>query len=182
MLLHVLYHAVDILEEPGVAQLVYFVVADGLDLHLLADLSQVGVGSADGGDTGAGEADLGSRRELVDHIRVPFLLALHQDLQEIVLFILVEMVDAVSVVPEDPEIFCRRFQLGKAVYSLVRVGDSLGVGVLGYAPDSLNSGIIVDQFFYHIHIRAFHSHGNRDHLDAEIFGDREVTVISRNRT
>ena len=45
MLSHVLYHAVDILEETHVAELVQLVMADSLNLQLLLDIIQVCLGS-----------------------------------------------------------------------------------------------------------------------------------------
>ena len=92
------------------------------------------------------------------------------------------MVDAVGVVPEDTEIFRSRVQLGKTVHSLVRVCDALGVGVFGYAPDSLDGRVCAYQLLNDIHIRACGSHGYIDHLNAEVLCDLEVAVIARDRT
>lgn len=44
VLAHMLHHAVNILKEPDVAQLVHLVVANGLHLHLGADIHQVILG------------------------------------------------------------------------------------------------------------------------------------------
>ena len=89
MLFHVLYHAVNIFKISCVAELVYFIVTDGLDLHLLADCLKVFSGCSDGGNSGTRETDLGSRRELIYHIRMSFLLTFHKDFNEIILFVFI---------------------------------------------------------------------------------------------
>ena len=86
---HVLHHAVDILEISCVAELVYLVVSDSLDLHLLPDRLQVGSGSCNGSDAGAGEADLGCGGEFVHHVRVSLFFTLHQDLDQVILLIFI---------------------------------------------------------------------------------------------
>ena len=91
------------------------------------------------------------------------------------------MMDAVSVIPENTEIFRCRFQSGKAFYSLLRVGDTLRIGIFRHTPHTLDGRVSAYQFLYHIHVRACGSHGNCDHLYAEIFCDLKVTVISRCR-
>ena len=74
------------------------------------------------------------------------------------------MMYVVSIVPENTEILCRRW-----------------VGILRYAPDTLNGFILADQLFHQIHIRALGSHRNIDHLYAKIFCNRKMTVIAWNR-
>ena len=77
MFLHVLNHSVNISEISCMSELVQFVMSDCLNTHLFSDISQVGIRCCDCCDTGTRETDLGSRRELVNHIRVSFFLTLH---------------------------------------------------------------------------------------------------------
>ena len=55
---HMLHHAVDSSEESHMTQLIYLVMADGLDPQLLLDIHQVVLGGGDGGDARAWETDL----------------------------------------------------------------------------------------------------------------------------
>ena len=91
------------------------------------------------------------------------------------------MVDAVCVIPVNAEIFRCWFQFCKTVDRYVRIGDALRVGVFRYAPDTFDGRVGAYQFFYHVHIRSFRCHGYIDHLNAEIFGNGKMSVISRYR-
>ncbi len=46
---------------------------------------------------------------------------------------------------------------------------------------ALDGFILRDELLYHVHIRTGGIHRNRDHINPEIFGDAEMTVIPRNR-
>ena len=91
------------------------------------------------------------------------------------------MMDTICIIPVNTEIFCCRFQSCKTTYRFVGIGDTLRVGIFRHTPDTFDCRIVVDVFFYHIHIRTIFVHRNVDHLDAEVLCDLEVTVISRNR-
>ena len=156
-------------------------MADGLDGHLLLDIFQVIVGSGDRRHAGAGEADLGGGAELVHQIRISGLLAFMQDLQNGILVVVIQMMHIIGIVPVDTEILSGGLQSGKPAHRLVRIGDSLRVGILGHAPDALDRRVRADQLFHHVHIRSFRRHGNVDHLDPEILRDREMPVITGNR-
>ena len=132
------HHAVDILEETHMTQLVQLVMADGLNRHLLFDEVDISLGSADGCHTGTREAYLGCGTELEDHIRVSFLLAGHEDLNQVILLVLIEVMDAISVVPVDTEVLCCRFQSGETEHGLIGIGDTLRVGILRHTPDSFD--------------------------------------------
>ena len=112
-----------------------------LDLHLLADLCQIGIGCRNRRNPGSRETDLGGRRKLIHHIRVSFFLTLHQNLDQIVLFILVEVMNSIGIIPVDPKILCCWIQFCKAVNRFIRVGDPLRIGILRHAPDSLDGRI-----------------------------------------
>ena len=88
---------------------------------------------------------------------------------------IIEMVDTVSVIPENTEIFCCRFQSGKSLYCLCRVGDTLWIGILRHTPDTLDGRIRTYQLLYHIHIRTCRGHRHVDHFNAEILCDPEMT-------
>ena len=182
MLAHVLMDAVQILEETYVAQLVYLVVADGLHGQLLADILQVIRGSRDTGYAGTREADLGGRAEFIHDIRISGLLTLSQNLNQEILIVVIKMMHAVSVVPVDAEVFRGGFEPRETAHRLVRVSDSLGIGILRHAPDTFDGRIGAYQLLHHIHIRAGGRHRHIDHLDPKIFGNRKVAVVARNGT
>ena len=92
--------------------------------------------------------------------------------------VVIEVVHAVGVIPEDPEVRRGRFQPGEAADRLVRIGNALGIGVFRNAPDALDRCVFTDQFFHDVHIGTGGSHRDGNHLDAEILGDREMAVIA----
>ena len=93
----------------------------------------------------------------------------------------VQMMNTVCVVPVDTEIFRSRFQVCKSSHSLIWVRLTARVRIERNAPDSLHTLVIIYIFFNKIHIRTFTCHRNVDHLDPEVFRDREMSVISRDR-
>ena len=108
MLSHMLHHAVNVLKETYMAQLIYLVVSDGLDLQLLFDIFQVILRSSQGCNTGTGEADLGCRSKLIYQIRISCALALCQNLNQMVLIMVIQMVYTVGVIPVNTEVLCCR--------------------------------------------------------------------------
>ena len=116
--------------------------------------------------------------KLVHQVRVARPLALGQDLDQVVLLLVVQVVHAVGVVPEDAEIRRRGLQPGEAAHRLVAVGIALGVGILGHAPDALDGLVLGHQLLHQVHLGAGGRHGHGDHLDAEILGDGEVAVVA----
>ncbi len=180
MAAHVLHQAVDIAEKAHMAKLVHLVVANRLNGQLHLDVLHVVGGSGDGRKPRTGEADLGGGGEFIHQVRVPRPLALRQNLNQVILVVVVQVMYPISVVPVNAEILCRRLQPGKTAHRLVRVGDALGVGVFGHAPDALNGVIGGHQLLHQIHIRAGGRHGHVDHLNAEILGNGKVAVVSRN--
>ena len=76
MLFHMLMHAIHILKEAYVTQLIELVMTDGLDGHLLLDIFDIVLGCGNAGDTRARKADLGCGAEFKYHIRVACLGAL----------------------------------------------------------------------------------------------------------
>ena len=181
MLAHVFDQTVNITEEADMTQLVDLVMTDGLMSQVGQEVIHIVRAGRNRRDTAAREGDLGSRRELIYQIRVSCPLAFCQNLNQIILTVIIEMVHAVGIVPEDTEIICGRLQTGEPAYGLIRIGDALRVGVLRYAPDTLDSRIGTDKVFHHVHIRTGRGHRNRNHLDSEVFRNLEVTVITGNR-
>ena len=181
MLLHVVHHSVNVLEETHVTKLVQLIVSDRLDAHLLADVLQVCRGRRDRRHAGTWEAYLGGGAEFKYHIRVALFFTFHQDLDQVILLVVIQMVDAVCVIPVNTEILRRRLQACKTAHRLVRVGDTLRVGIFRHAPDALYRFVVVDIFLDHIHIRSVLRHRDIDHLNAKIFRDSKMTVVSWHR-
>ena len=182
MFLHMLPHSVDVLEESHMAQLIQLVMADRLIEHVFLGLRQVCLGSSQRRDTGTGEAYLGSGDKFINHIRISCFLTFRQKFQDHILIIVIQMVNGVSVIPENTEVFGSRFQMGKSSDCLVGERNTGGILIFWYAPDSLDGLVFSHQLFHYIHIWAGRKHGNIDHLNAKIFRHRKMTVISRNRT
>ena len=181
MLAHMFHHAVDITEEADVAQLVYFVVSDGLELQRVHEIDHVVRAGGHGGNAAAGEGDFGSGGKLVNQIGIAGTLALGQDLDQVILTVIIEMMHTVGVIPEDPEVGSGRLQPGKTADRFIRIGDAGRIGVFRYAPDALDGFVFADQFFHDVHIRTGGSHRDGDHLDAEVFRDGKMTVITGHR-
>ena len=181
MLLHVDHQSVDVAKIAHVAQLVHLIVADRLDLQLGNDVLKVVGGRRQRRDAASGESDLGCGGELVNQVRITRSLALHEDLDQVILLVLIQVMHAIGIVPEDPEIGSRGLEPCESPDCLIRVRIACGITVFGHAPDSLDGLVLVDQFLYHVHVRAFRCQRDRDHLYAEIFRDREMSVISGNR-
>ena len=107
MLPHVLDHAVDILEEADVAQLVHLVVTYGLHSELLLDVIEVIQRGSERRNAGAREADLGGRSKLVDKVRIARALALRENLDNRILIEVIEVMNRVGIVPVKTEILGR---------------------------------------------------------------------------
>ena len=88
------------------------------------------------------------------------------------------MMDAICVIPEYAKIIRSGFEIRKSPYCLIGVCNASGIAVFGNAPYTLDRRIAVDVFLDEIHIRSLVGHGNIDHLDTELLGDREMPVIS----
>ena len=167
-------------QEAGVTQLVELVVADGLNAQVPLDLGYVGGACGQSGHARAGEGDLRRGAELQIAIGVARLAAGFGDIEHDVLlgWIAGEMVHGVGVVPEDAEIVGGALHGGEAAHRLIGVGDAGGVRVLRHAPDALDCVVGDDEALHFFHIGAVLAKGDGNHLDAEIFANREVTVVA----
>ena len=176
MLLHQLQGVRLVLEIADVAELVDLVIADALIGHEAYHVLDVVHAGCHHGHARAGEGHLGGGGELEDHIRAAGLAAEGEHVREGDVVPL-ELMDAVGVVPHDHEVRGGGLQAGNAVDGLGAVDDALGVGILGHAPDTLDSGVL-DGLLHRVHVRAGGRHGDGDQLHAEGLGHIEVAVIA----
>ena len=93
----------------------------------------------------------------------------------------VELVDRIRVVPEDPEVGRGGMHGGEGFHHGVGVGDALRVGELRHAPDALHGWIGACQVVHRVHVRAVGVHMDRHHFDPQRAAHREVAVISGGR-
>ena len=140
----------------------------------------VGAGR-DGRDARAGVRHLRRGGELEVAVLVARLAARRADVEQLVLVgrVIVEMVHAVGVVPENAEVVGRALHGGQAAHHVVGVGHAAGVRVLRHAPDALHGGVAGHEALHLVHVGAVRRHGHGDHLDAEGLGDAEVAVVAR---
>ena len=180
---HVRGDAVGVLQETHVPQLVDLVVADGAHAHALLDFGDVFRAGGQGRNAGAGKRHFGGGGELEVAVRVAGLAACRADVEHLVLFggVVVQVVHAVGVVPEDAEVLRRARHGGQVPHSLVGVGGAVGVGVLRHAPDALHARVVGHQALHFVHVRAVRGHGNGHHADAERLGHAEVPVVAGHR-
>ena len=89
--------------------------------------------------------------------------------------------DSVSVIPKNTEVRRCGLQSSKTADRFIRVRNSLWVGILWHAPDSLNALIFPHKPLHHVHIGSFHGHRDVDHLNAKILRDGKMAVVSGNR-
>ncbi len=178
VLVHQRVHAVDILEEAQVAQLVDLVGSDGPLGEVLEEPRDVGRRAAHERDAGSGERDLGGRG--VDHrtVGVTRRGTQAEDVGRLGL-LLGQVVHGVGVVPHDPEVGSRGLHRGELG------GDSLAddrparVAVGRDEPHALDRGIR-DERAYGVHVGTVVVERDREHLDAVLLAQGEVTVIARN--
>ena len=159
------------------AQLVHLIIADDHDREALADVLHHSFAAGQRRNACAREGDLAGRGEHEDAVLSAVLLALVQQdrsLDDLVR----QVVDDVSLIPENFEVGSSGLHLGEAVDGLVTVGVAVGVGILRHAPDTLDGIILSYQLLNNVHIRAGRSHGNADELEAKLLGDGEVAVIA----
>ena len=180
MLGHMLQHAVLVLQEADMAQLVHLVIADDHDREAPADISQRFFTACQGRNTSAGEGDLAGRGEHENAVLGAILLAFIQQHRGLDDFI-GQVVNNVSFVPENLEIRGSGLHGCKAADGFIAVDIAIGVGVLRYAPDALDGVVFGNQLFHHIHIGAVRRHGDRDQLKAKLLGDFEMAVIAGGR-
>jgi len=157
-------------------------MSDCLDLHVAAEIFQVCFGSCNCCNTGTREADFWCWCKFIYKIRISCFCTCFKDFYKEVLIVIIEMMNAVCVIPVDTEIRCCRFQMRKALYCFCWISISLWVGVFRHTPDSFDGCVFTDKLLYHIHVWSLWCHWHVDHFDSEEFCDLEMAVISRYRT
>lgn len=131
---------------------------------------------------GAWVRHLGSGGELEGAVRIAGLAAGGADVEQLVLFghVVVEVMHAIGVVPEDTEVLGGAGHRGQATHDLVGIGDAVRVGVFRHAPDALHGRVVAHKALHLVHVRSLLGHGHGDHLDAEGLGHAEVAIVSGN--
>ena len=177
MTTHMGAHGVQVGQEAHVTQLVELVGADKTGLQMVRDLLDDHGRGGNKTHASTGEGDLGGGGEGDHAILVASLARGVEDVKELVALV-IQVMHAVGVVPEDAEIGGGRLHRGEATDRLVGVGVARGVGVLGDAPDALDTLIGRDEALDLVHVRTVldHTHGNV--LDAQILGDAEVAIVA----
>ena len=162
------------------AQLVHLVVADDHDREALADILHAALAAGNGRDTCAREGDLAGGSEHEHTVFVAVLLALvqqHRSLDDLI----GQVMDDIGFIPEDFEIRRSGLHLGKTLDGLIAVGVAIGVGILGYAPDTLDGVVGGTQALDLVHVGAVVGHRDGDVLDTQVGGDAKVAVVAGNR-
>ena len=180
MLFHVLLDRLDGGKEAHVTQLVELVGADEAGLQALGELGDDRGARTDKADTGAREGDLGRRGKCHHAVLGARRASEVKDVCELV-GLVVQVVHAVGVVPEDAEIGRGRGHLDQATHGVLAKGDARGVGILGHAPDALDGIVGGDEALDFVHVGAVVGHRDGDVLDTQIGGDAKVAVVAGNR-
>ena len=162
------------------AQLVHLIIADDHHGEALADILHGVHAACNGGNTCTGEGDLAGGGEHEHTVLRAVLLALVQQNRGLD-DLLGQVVDDISLIPEDLEIRSSGLHLGHPVNGLIAVSITIRVGILGHAPDALDGVILGHQLLHNVHIGAIGGHGHADQLKAELLGDSKVTVIAGHR-
>ena len=162
------------------AQLVHLIVADDHHCKALAHILHAVVAAGNGRNAGTREGDLAGGSEH-EHAILRAVLLAHIQQNRSLDDLLGQVMDDVSLVPEDLEIRGCGLHLGKALNGLIAVGVAIGVGVLRHTPDTLNGIILCHQLFHNVHIGAVGGHGHADELKAELLSNSKVTVIAGHR-
>ena len=180
MLFHVLLDRLDGGKEAHVTQLVELVGADEAGLQALGELGDDRGARTDKADAGAREGDLGRRGKGHHAVLGARRAGKIEDVGELV-GLVVQVVHAVGVVPEDAEIGRGRGHLDQATHGVLAKGDARGVGILGHAPDALDGIVGGDEALDLVHVGAVVGHRDGDVLDTQIGGDAKVAVVAGNR-
>ena len=179
MLFHVLLDRLDGGKEAHVTQLVELVGADKAGLQALGELGDDRGARTDKADAGAREGDLGRRGECHHAILGARRASEVKDVGELV-GLVVQVVHAVGVVPEDAEIGRGRGHLDQAAHSVLAKGNARGVGILGHAPDTLDGIVGGNEALDLVHVGAVVGHRDGDVLDAQVGGDAKVAIVAGN--
>jgi len=178
VLLHLGADAVHILEETHMAQHIHLIEADGLAAQLFEREGDILFGSGEESHAGAREGDLRGGAEHKGHVGRAGLLALVEQVKQ--RHVLIDLMDCISVIPEDTKILRGRLEARDAAHGLVGIDAAERVRVLRHAPHALD-GRVADELLDQIHVGAGRGHRDRDELEAEGLRDPEVAVVARGR-
>ena len=181
MLFHMLLDRLDGGKETHVTQLVELVGADKTCLQALGELGDNRGARTDKADAGAREGDLGRRGKGHHAILGARRAGKIEDVGELV-GLVVQVVHAVGVVPEDAEIGRGRGHLDQAAHGVLAKGDTRGVGILGHAPDALDGIVGGNEALDLVHIGAVVGHRDGNVLDTQVSGNSKVAIVTGNRT
>lgn len=131
MLFHLIHHAVQVLEEFYMAQLIQFIMTDDLEVHVLLCLFDVCLRRNESCNSGSRIAYFRGGYELIDHIRISGFLALLDDVQQVILSVIIQVMDDICIIPENTEVFGCRFQVCKSSDGLIGVGVACGLEYFG---------------------------------------------------
>ena len=180
MLAHVRGQSLLIAQKAHVAQLIELVVADDLRVHARLHVCDVRRACRHGRDARARERHLARGGELEAAIGVASFIARGADIKQLVLLLgcIVEVMNAVGVVPENAEIFgCARHGR-QAAHHLIGIRHAAGVAVLRHAPDALHRRIVGNKALHLVHVGPVGGYGNGDHGDAERLGHAEMPIVA----
>ena len=105
------------------------------------------------------------------------------DVQKMILLLrfVIQVMDAVGIVPEQPEIGGGRFHAGQCTDDIIGVRDAGGVAVHRDTDHAFDGGIL-DGRENRFHIRTVIEGLHRNHFYAELIQGMEMPVIARHRT
>ena len=179
MLFHVLLDRLDGGKETHVTQLVELIGANKTGLQALGELGDDRGARTDKADAGTREGDLGRRGKGHHAVLGARRAGKIEDVGELV-GLVVQVVHAVGVVPEDAEIGRGRGHLDQATHGVLAKCDARGVGILGHAPDALDGVVGGNQALNLGHVGAVVGHRDGDVLDAQVGGDAKVAIVAGN--
>ena len=178
MLLHEGLEPGHILKIFCVGQLIDLVRSDAPNVGVAGVPVQVGGGGREEGHARPGVGDLRGGRHEPEPVGMAGRRGQLQHIVDDREFV-GEGVDGVGVVPNNAEVGGGGVHGGKFLAGGLGEGHAGGVAEDRNGPHALDRGIF-DQFLDHCHVGAVVGHGDVEHLEAEQFGDAEVSVVAGN--
>ena len=160
------------------AQLVHLVVAHRLHAHASFNFRDILGRCGNGGDAGARKRDFRRAGEFKIAVRVAGRLARSGDIGDMFAPVVVEMMHAIRVVPENAEVARGAGHFRKAMNRFVGIRDAGGVGVLRHAPYALDGIVFGDKSLDFVHVGTVFVHRDGNHFDAVAFGNAEVAIVA----
>ena len=144
------------------------------------EIGDVGRAGRHGANASARQRNLARRAEFHVAIGVASLAARSADVEQLVLLgcIVEQVMHRVGVVPHDAEVVSRALHAGEAPHDFVGIRDAAGVRVFRHAPDTLHTLVGSGDALDFIHVGAVDAKRDRNHLEPEMLGDREMAVVA----